>query len=83
MSAPHLEYAVTSWSPWMVGNREVLEKVQEALGMVSNMRGRTYEDRLAEAGLTTLVDRRVRGDMIETYKIMSGRDKADPRKVFE
>ena len=81
---PHLEYAVTSWSPWLVGDREVLEKVQRrALGMVSNMRGRTYEDRLVEAGLTTLVDRRVRGDMIETYKIMSGKERLDPRSVLE
>ena len=46
--------------------------------MVSNMRGRTYEDRLTEAGLTNLVDRRVRGDMIETYMIMSAKDKVDP-----
>ena len=81
---PHLEYAVASWSPWTVGDREVLEKVQRrALGMVSNMRGRTYEQRLVEAGLTTLVDRRVRGDMIAVYKIMSGRDRVDPRTLFE
>jgi ribonuclease P/MRP protein subunit RPP40 len=81
---PHLEYAVASWSPWTVGDREVLEKVQRrALGMVSNMRGRTYEDRLTEAGLTNLVDRRVRGDMIETYKIMSGKDRVDPRIFFD
>ena len=25
---PKLEYAVAAWSPWMEGNREVLEKVQ-------------------------------------------------------
>ena len=38
---PHLEYAVTSWSPWEVGDKETLEKVQRrALGMVSNLRGR-------------------------------------------
>ena len=81
---PHLEYAVASWSPWTVGDREVLEKVQRrALGMVSNMRGRSYEDRLTEAGLTNLVDRRVRGDMIETYKIMSGKDRVDPRIFFD
>ena len=38
----------------------MLKKVQRrALGLVSNMRGRTYEDRLTEVGLTSLVDRRV------------------------
>ena len=43
----------------------MLEKVQQrAVGMVSNLRGRSYEDRLAEAGMLSLVDRRMRGDMI-------------------
>jgi hypothetical protein len=59
-----------------VGDKEVLEKVQRrALGMVSKLRGKTYEDRLTEAGLTSLVDRRVRGDMIATYKF-GGRSRA-------
>jgi hypothetical protein len=36
---PHLEYAVASWSPWTVGNKEVLEKVQRrVLGMVCIIR---------------------------------------------
>ena len=29
--------------------------------------------------MTSLADRRARGDMIATYKIMSGKDKVDPR----
>ena len=81
---PHLEYAVVSWSPWTVEDKEVLEKVQRrAVGMVSNLRGRTYEARLAELGMTTLSDRRVRGDMIATYKIMSGKDKVEPGVFFD
>jgi hypothetical protein len=32
---PHLEYAVASWSPWTVGDKELLEKVQRrALSMI-------------------------------------------------
>ena len=66
---PHLEYAVASWSPWSVEDVEMLEKVQRrALGMVSNLRGRTYEARLVEAGMISLSDRRRRGDMIQTYR---------------
>jgi ribonuclease P/MRP protein subunit RPP40 len=80
---PHLEYAVVSWSPWTVEDKETLEKVQRrAVGMVSNLRERSYEGRLAEAGMTSLEDRRVRGDMITTYKIMSGKDKVDPGIFF-
>ena len=45
----------------------MLEEVQRrAVGMVSNLRGRTYEARLSELGMTTLADRRVRRDMIAT-----------------
>ena len=40
--------------------------------MVSNMKG-TYQERLAILGMRTLEDRRLRGDLIETYKILSGK----------
>ena len=62
----------------------MLEKVQRrALGMVSYLRGRTYEARLVEAGMISLSDRRRRGDMIQTYKIMTGKDKVDRGLLFE
>ena len=32
----------------------------------------TYEERLKALGLTTLLERRARGDLIETFKIISG-----------
>ena len=80
---PHLEYAVVCWSPWTEGDKEVLEKVQRrAIGMVTNWRERNYEGRLREAGMMSLVDRRLRGDMIATYKVMSGKDKVDPGVLF-
>ena len=80
---PHLEYAVVSWAPWTEGDKEVLERVQRrAVGMVTNWRRRTYEDRLVEAGMTSLADRRLRGDMIATYKVMTGKDKVEPGALF-
>ena len=64
---PHLEYALVSWAPWTKGDKELLERVQRrAVGMVTNWRARTYEDRLLEVGMTSLVERRLRGDMIAT-----------------
>ena len=78
---PHLEYAVASWSPWLVGDREKVWR--RAVGMVSNLRGRSYEDRMAEVGMTSLLDKRVRGEMIATYRIMTGKDKVDPRTFFD
>ena len=75
---------MVSWSPWTVGDNKVLERVQRrALRMVSNLRGRTYETRLEEVGMTSLEDRRVRGDMITTYRIMTGKDKVDPGLFFD
>jgi hypothetical protein len=75
---PHLEYAVVSWSPWLQQ-----DKVQRrAVGMVTNLRRGTYEERLAEAGMLSLEDRRERGDMIATYKILSGKDKVEPEVIF-
>ena len=80
---PHLEYAVVSWSPWLQQDKEVLEKVQRrAVGMVTNLQRGTYEERLAEAGMLSLEDRRERGDMIATYKILSGKDKVEPGVIF-
>jgi hypothetical protein len=39
------------------------EVKRRALGLVTNLRGRSYEDRLKAAGMMSLVDRRVRGVM--------------------
>lgn len=80
---PHLEYAIQSWSPWLVQDKDVLEKVQKrALKIVSNLKGRTYEERLLETNMTTLEARRVRGDLIQMYRIMSGKDDVRPSIWF-
>ena len=80
---PHLEYAVQSWCPWNVADKEILEKVQRrAVNMVSNLRGRTYEEKLSELGMVTLETRRRRGDMIQTFKILSEIDHVQPETWF-
>ena len=51
---PHLEYAVAAWSPWTLGDKEVLEAVQRrAVRMVSNLTGKSYQERLEELGIST------------------------------
>ena len=50
--------------------------------MVSGLEGRSYEDRLVECGLTTLEDRRQRGDMIEVFKILKGIEDVDKSSWF-
>ena len=62
---PQIEYAVQAWNlPAIRGNWKhilLLEDVQ-----------RTYRTRLKMLQLTTLLERRMRGDLIETFKILSG-----------
>ena len=68
---PHLEYAMAAWSPWNQGDKEVLESVQRrAVMMVTNLKGRTYHQRLKELGMITLKERRERG-LIQAYKVIT------------
>ena len=62
---------------------ENIEAVQKrAIRCCFGLVGDSYEDKLQEVGLTTLVDRRRRGDMLETYKIMNEIDDVDYRTWF-
>ena len=71
---PHLEYAQASWSPWSQADIQTLEQVQRRFTrQVSGIGSLPYEERLDRLGLTTLQARRDRGDMIETYKIITGK----------
>ena len=66
----HMEYAVQTWNPYLENDKEVLENVQRrAIRQVSGLTG-SYEEKLEKVGLTSLVDRRMRGGMIQTFKIM-------------
>ncbi len=72
---PHLEFAVQVWSPWTQQDIETLEKVQKrAVGMVSGLKGVSYEEKLVELDLTTLKERRHQADMAQVYKIIIGKD---------
>ena len=80
---PKLEYAVAAWSPWTEHDIEVLESVQKRfIRLLSDKRGKTYEERLENAGLTTLKERRERGDLIEAYKVMNGINRVDKNDWF-
>ena len=69
---PHLEYAVTSWAPWHKKDIDTLEKIQRrATRRMSDVHG-TYHERLNQLGLTTLEERRTRGDAIEVFKYVRG-----------
>ena len=46
------------------------------------LKEKNYEERLKETGLTTLRERRLRGDMIETFKTLKGFNKMEKDKWF-
>jgi hypothetical protein len=55
---PHLEFSTPVWSPRLISDIQMLEKVQErAVKMVSGLAGRGYEEKCKEIGLETLKER--------------------------
>ena len=81
---PKLEFAVAAWNPWTEQDKKRLEKVQERMvRMLSDVQGDTYEEKLKDAGLTTLEERRNRGDAIETFKTLKGLNGIKKEKWFE
>lgn len=71
---PHLEYANQVWCPHLKKQIEAIENVQRrATKQIPGLSTLTYEERLRKLKLPTLAYRRSRGDMIEMYKILSGK----------
>lgn len=81
---PQLEYCVQVWRPYLKKDIEKLEKVQRrATKMIHECRALSYEKRLKFTGLTTLEERRNRGDLIEAFKILKGLNKVDYKRFFK
>ena len=80
---PHLEYAVQFWSPSHRKDIDRLERVQaRATKLIPSIRHMSYERRLAKLNLYSLEKRRIRGQLIETFKILKGIENVDHRKFF-
>ena len=74
---PHLEYCVQLWNPvaahgsWAIVLE--LEGVQRRFTrLISEIGTLPYSRRLEILNLTTLAERRIRGDLVETFKAASG-----------
>ena len=79
---PQLEYCVQAWNPWLRTDIELLENVQKrAIRAVSGLSG-SYEEKLAALKLPSLEARRMRGDLIEVFKIIHGFENVNASKFF-
>ena len=45
--------------------------------MIMGLKDRTYEEKLTELNLTTLLERSKRFDLVQTFKILKGLDRVD------
>jgi len=66
-------YGHSVWCPHSVTAIESLEKVQKrATKLIHGFEKSSYSERLRKCELPTLKYRRIRGDITETYKIITG-----------
>lgn len=71
---PHLEYCVQVWAPRpRHGNWRIIMELENCqrkfTKVIKGFEQLSYKERIEKLGLTTLLERRTRGDLIEMFKI--------------
>ena len=81
---PHLEYCVQAWAQYFEKDIRSRENVQRrATKMVNGMKNLSYEEWLKKLKMMSSQERRLCGDLIETYKLITGKVKVDASQFFE
>ena len=79
-----METCVQAWSPYFKKDIDILEKTQRrATKLIPSLKHLPYEERLRKLNLMPLVQRRLRGDLIETFKFMKGINKVHCSRFFQ
>ena len=80
----HIVHCVKkSWCPNKISDIKLLEGVQRRFTkLIPELNQLPYEMRLKNLNLTTLETRRIRGDLIEVYRIMNGIESIDWKLLF-
>jgi len=80
---PHLEYANVIWCPFLKRQSKLIESVQRrATKILRECQQMSYSERLHYLNLHSLKGRRIRGDLIQTYKIFNNVDDVDVNALF-
>ena len=80
---PHLDYCAQAVGPQAAKDIDLLEKVQQrATKLVREVRHLPYPERLSRLRVPSMKKRLQRGDMIETYKILTGKLNVKREKFF-
>ena len=81
---PHIEYCSYNQSPHLSKYINLIEGVQRrATKLTKDIKHLSYDERLENLRLSRLNTRRVRSDLIQTFKIINGIDKVDrPKSLF-
>ena len=80
---PSLEYGNIIWGPIYKVDEDLIEKVQrKETKLVPSISHLSYEERLQRLELPSLKYRRLRGDMIMTYKLLQGHFDIDESLFF-
>jgi len=70
MVCPHVEFANSVWCPFKLDDIKEIEKMQKrATKLTIKLKNKPHKDGLVHLNLPTLKYRRLRGDMIEVFKI--------------
>ena len=81
---PHLEHCIQATGPYMIQDFKAIEKVQRrATKLVQGLRNKTYTERLKILDLTSVEERIRRGDLIETFKLVTGQVNVCASQFFE
>ena len=80
----HLDYCVHFRVPQFSKDRHHLERVQQSVTkMIKGLKHLSYERRLSDLGLLSLEKRRLRGDLINVYKLLKGSERqTDEIRLF-
>ncbi|XP_062906374.1 uncharacterized protein LOC134347835 [Mobula hypostoma] len=83
LARPNLEYCVQFWSPNYRKDVNKIERVQRRFTrMLPAFHLLSYRERLNKLGLYSLECRRLRGNLIEVFKIVRGIDRVDVDRLF-